>query len=124
MTLEEDKLVSALAILKEAEKKCGRENNNWLSIMKSKASVPDSSNAAYQLETQIILADSYLLTAALTFMQQDLSGYFKGGWVLRKAWKQYQGVYAEISKLNELVEKNNKKGTNLFKNRNNITLIL
>lgn len=37
--------------------------------------------------------------ALLTFLQQDLSSYVKGGWVLRKAWKVYQHTYSQILNL-------------------------
>lgn len=96
MTLEEDKLTSAINILKEAEKFCKKENG-WFGAIKSK--VYATNNTAHHMESQVILADSYMLAAALIFMQQDLSGYFKGGWILRKAWKQYDDVYSDISKL-------------------------
>lgn len=56
-------------------------------------------DAAEKLEEQIILADSQVCVALLTFLQQDLSSYVKGGWVLRKAWKVYQHTYTEICNL-------------------------
>lgn len=106
MTLEEDKLTAALVMLKETEKKCRTDNYSWFISFKAKTT---TTNLADQLETQIILADSYMLAAALTFMQQDLSGYFKGGWILRKAWKQYHEVYGEILKLYNAIDKNRNK---------------
>lgn len=51
---------------------------------------------AAKLEEQIILADSQVCVALLTFLQQDLTSYVRGGWVLRKAWKVYQHTYSEI----------------------------
>jgi hypothetical protein len=54
---------------------------------------------AEKLEEQIILADSQVCVALLTFLQQDLSSYVKGGWVLRKAWKVYQHTYSQILRL-------------------------
>lgn len=51
---------------------------------------------AERLEEQIILADSLVCIALLTFLQQDVSGYMKGGWILRKAWKVYQHSYQKI----------------------------
>jgi hypothetical protein len=54
---------------------------------------------ADKLEEQIILADSQVCVALLTFLQQDLSSYVKGGWVLRKAWKVYQHTYSQILQL-------------------------
>lgn len=57
------------------------------------------SDLAEKLEEQIILADSQVCVALLTFLQQDLSSYVKGGWVLRKAWKVYQHTYSQILNL-------------------------
>ena len=48
------------------------------------------------LESQIIAADCQVLAAVLSFLQQDLGSYMKGGWVLRKAWKIYQKAYVSI----------------------------
>ncbi|KAK9736506.1 Iml2/Tetratricopeptide repeat protein 39 [Popillia japonica] len=43
-------------------------------------------------------------SATLTFLQQDISGYFKGGWILRKSYKLYQQAYTDILNLyNEIV---------------------
>jgi hypothetical protein len=54
---------------------------------------------AEKLEEQIILADSQVCVALLTFLQQDLTSCVKGGWVLRKAWKVYQHTYSQILRL-------------------------
>lgn len=51
------------------------------------------------MEEQIILADSQVCVALLTFLQQDLTSYVRGGWVLRKAWKVYQHTYTQILNL-------------------------
>ncbi|XP_044253016.1 tetratricopeptide repeat protein 39C-like isoform X3 [Tribolium madens] len=67
--------------------------------MKKAFGSSDNCSLAENLETQIILADSQVCLAILTFLQQDISGYFKGGWVLRKAWKVYQSTYQEILQL-------------------------
>lgn len=98
MSFEEDKLNQALCYLKEAEKKCSVDSG-WLNSLRAKVIGSDLPNLGQQLESQIILADSYVLIAILTFLQQDLSGYFRGGWILRKSWKLYHEIYNEISKL-------------------------
>ncbi|KAJ8957402.1 hypothetical protein NQ318_004882 [Aromia moschata] len=99
MSFEEDKLSTSISVLKEVEKRCATENG-WLRHVTNKvfgsADPKPQRSLAEQLETQIILADSQVCIAILTFLQQDISGYFKGGWVLRKAWKVYQRVYKEI----------------------------
>ncbi|XP_008197438.1 tetratricopeptide repeat protein 39C isoform X2 [Tribolium castaneum] len=95
MTFEDDKLNLATSVLKEVERKCTSETG-WFKSVKKAFGSSDNNSLAENLETQIILADSQVCLAILTFLQQDISGYFKGGWVLRKAWKVYQGTYQEI----------------------------
>lgn len=99
MSFEEDKLNLAISMSKEVEKRCVTETG-WLKqvipkVFGTSESTPTKS-LAEQLETQIILADSQVCVGILTFLQQDFSGYFKAGWVLRKAWKVYQKVYKEV----------------------------
>ncbi|KAG8232492.1 hypothetical protein J437_LFUL011261 [Ladona fulva] len=101
MSFEEEKLQVSLQALKEMEKRCAQDIG-WLKIMKNKVfgnGNSPGSNPAEHLEQQVILADSQVCVALLTFLQQDLSGYVKGGWVLRKAWKVYQHTYAQILQL-------------------------
>ncbi|XP_044253015.1 tetratricopeptide repeat protein 39C-like isoform X2 [Tribolium madens] len=98
MTFEDDKLNLATSVLKEIERKCTSETG-WFKSMKKAFGSSDNCSLAENLETQIILADSQVCLAILTFLQQDISGYFKGGWVLRKAWKVYQSTYQEILQL-------------------------
>ncbi|KAK6643361.1 hypothetical protein RUM43_004866 [Polyplax serrata] len=90
MTFEDDKLEESLQNLKDIEKRC-TQNSGWLKSMKNK-----DQDVAAKLEEQIILADSQVCVALLTFLQQDLTSYVRGGWVLRKAWKVYQHTYSEI----------------------------
>lgn len=52
-----------------------------------------------KLERQIVLADSQVCSAILTLLQQELTGYVRGGWILRKAWRVYQHAYTQISQL-------------------------
>ncbi|KAL0278367.1 UNVERIFIED_CONTAM: hypothetical protein PYX00_000203 [Menopon gallinae] len=98
MTFEEDKLEESLQTLHDIEKRCVQDVG-WLKSVKNKVfgsysmSDPDLAN---KLEEQIILADSQVCIALLTFLQQDLTSYVKGGWVLRKAWKVYQHTYSQI----------------------------
>ncbi|XP_067006614.2 tetratricopeptide repeat protein 39C [Anabrus simplex] len=98
MTFEEEKLQESLQTLKDMEKRCAQDIG-WLKAMRNKVfgnDPNDERNLAEKLEEQIILADSQVCVALLTFLQQDLSGYVKGGWVLRKAWKVYQHTYNQI----------------------------
>ncbi|KAJ8971625.1 hypothetical protein NQ314_000608 [Rhamnusium bicolor] len=101
MSFEEEKLAKAIGMLKEVEKRCATESG-WLKQVTKVFGGPERTgpkSLAEQLETQIILADSQVCIAILTFLQQEISGYFKGGWVLRKAWKVYQKAYKEILNL-------------------------
>lgn len=113
MTFEEDKLNLATSVLKEVERKCTSETGFFKSMRKVFVSQESIQNSrAEALETQIILADSQVCLAILTFLQQDISGYFKGSWVLRKAWKVYQTTYNEIRQLyKEIVGDLNLPGT-------------
>jgi hypothetical protein len=99
MTFEDDKLNLATSVLKEVERKCTSETGWFKSVKRVFGSNDNNISIAETLETQIILADSQVCLAILTFLQQDISGYFKGGWVLRKAWKVYQSAYLEILQL-------------------------
>ncbi len=56
-----------------------------------------------RLQRQVILADSILYQAILTFIGQDIPSYVKGGWLLRKAWKTYDKTYREIRDLYDTV---------------------
>ncbi|XP_074035957.1 tetratricopeptide repeat protein 39C isoform X1 [Leptinotarsa decemlineata] len=102
MSFEEAKLSKAISALKEVEKRCATESG-WLKQVSQRvfgySDTTAAKSLADHLETQIILADSQVCLAILTFLQQDISGYLRGGWVLRKAWKVYQKVYKEILNL-------------------------
>ncbi|CAH1116013.1 unnamed protein product [Phaedon cochleariae] len=105
MSYEEEKLSVALLSLREIERRCVTESG-WLKQVSQKlfgntSEMKPVQSLADQLEMQIILADSQVCIAILIFLRQDISGYFKSGWVLRKAWKVYQKVYKEISNLYE-----------------------
>ncbi|KAF5280249.1 hypothetical protein FQA39_LY18072 [Lamprigera yunnana] len=99
MTLEDDKLNLALMALKETERRCYADNS-WLKTMKSKMFGSEQFlSEAENLENQIIVADTQVCIAILIFLQQDVSGMFKGGWILRKSWKIYQHTYNTIKNL-------------------------
>lgn len=103
MTFEEDKLNVALNSLHDLERRCTLGSGVFKTFKNLFASTNQNSTQADNLETQIILADSQLCISILTFLQQDLTGYFKGGWVLRKSWKLYQSLYREIRDLHEKI---------------------
>lgn len=97
MTFEEEKLNKAFSALREVERRCTADDG-WLKTVTNKVFGGNGPSKKYaeQLETQIILADSQVCIATLTFLQQDITGYIKGGWVIRKAWKIYQKLYKEV----------------------------
>ncbi|GLV44942.1 hypothetical protein CBL_14486 [Carabus blaptoides fortunei] len=95
MSFEEERLDEALVIMRDTEKKCAADIG-WLKSVKSKMFGSKAINIAEKLENQIILADIQVCVAIITFLQQEFSGYLKGGWVLRKAWKIYHQTYMEI----------------------------
>lgn len=47
----------------------------------------------------MVLADCQVLLAILTFLQQEIGSYVKGGWVLRKAWKVYEHSYMKVKRM-------------------------
>lgn len=101
MTYENDKLRQAMLLLKDMERECASDIG-WLKSMKSKVFRAEETDKDYvnKLERQIILADSQVCLAILTLLQQqELTGYLRGGWMLRKAWRVYQHAYAQISQL-------------------------
>nr|CAD7395629.1 unnamed protein product [Timema poppensis] len=101
MTFEDEKLQESLQTLRDMEKRCAQDIG-WIKTVCNKVFGSDpisDGNNADKLEEQIILADSQVCVALLTFLQQDLTSYVKGGWVLRKAWKVYQHTYNQILQL-------------------------
>lgn len=100
MTFEDDKLSLALNSLRELERRCTLGSGIFKTFKNLFVSNQEFSYVD-QLETQLILADSQLCISILTFLQQDITGYFKGGWILRKSWKLYQQLYKEIAELFE-----------------------
>ncbi|XP_062554338.1 tetratricopeptide repeat protein 39C-like [Armigeres subalbatus] len=97
---ETEKMNETQSMLRELEKKCAGEIG-WLKTMRTKffGSNQPRKSLTETLEDQIILADSQLCLAILVSLSQDISGFVKGGWLLRKAWKVYQHTYSQIYQL-------------------------
>ncbi|XP_053691214.1 tetratricopeptide repeat protein 39C-like [Sabethes cyaneus] len=97
---ETDKMSEAQTMLRELEKKCAVDIG-WLKTMRTKlfGSYEQPKSLAASLEEQIILADTQLCLAILVSLSQDIGGFVKGGWLLRKAWKVYQHTYSQIYQL-------------------------
>ncbi|XP_024872887.1 tetratricopeptide repeat protein 39C-like isoform X2 [Temnothorax curvispinosus] len=100
MTFEEDKFQQATLLLKDMERECAGDIG-WLKSMKSKVFRAEETDKDYvnKLERQIVLADTQVFSAVSLFLQQELTGYVRGCWMLRKAWRVYQHAYTQISQL-------------------------
>lgn len=126
ISYEIDKIDEAQKALKLLEKRCttrtlttssGSEQQqmldlqsgfNWLSNVRYRIfgnvtgiNMQETSNEPFKstaqiLEEQIILGDTYMSMAILTFLTQDFAGLMKGSWLLRKAWKIYQKTYKQL----------------------------
>uniref|UniRef100_A0A3Q1JIM4 Tetratricopeptide repeat domain 39C n=1 Tax=Anabas testudineus TaxID=64144 RepID=A0A3Q1JIM4_ANATE len=106
MTFEEEKMQVAFEDLKATEKLCESENTGVIETIKNKIKRNVDSQrsglaAVDRLQRQIIIADCQVYLAVLSFIKQELSGYIKGGWILRKAWKMYNKCYSDITQLQE-----------------------
>ncbi|XP_046659988.1 tetratricopeptide repeat protein 39C-like [Homalodisca vitripennis] len=97
MSFEEEMLTEAQTVLRNVERRCAQDIG-WLKSMRNKVfgSFKEKSGEAGRLEQQVILADTQVCLALLTFLQQDMSGCVRGGWLLRKAWRVYQHTYNQI----------------------------
>uniref|UniRef100_A0A1B0CNJ2 Tetratricopeptide repeat protein 39c n=1 Tax=Lutzomyia longipalpis TaxID=7200 RepID=A0A1B0CNJ2_LUTLO len=98
ISFEMEKIERAQQVLQSVEQRCGGAQNGWFHSVKSIffGSNDAPKSLAMRLETQIILADTQLCSAILTFLTQDLSGYMKGIWLLKKAWNEYQQTHSEL----------------------------
>ncbi|XP_019734770.1 tetratricopeptide repeat protein 39C-like [Hippocampus comes] len=106
MTFEEEKMQQASEDLKTTERLCESENAGVFQTLKNKMKRSTDSRrsavaAVERLQRQIIIADCQVYLAVLAFSKQELSGYIKGGWILRKAWKVYDKCYSDITQLQE-----------------------
>lgn len=100
MTFEEDKIQEATLFLKDMERECAGDIG-WLKSVRSKVFRAEETGKDYvnKLERQIILADTQVFSAVSLFLQQELTGYVRGCWILRKAWRVYQHAYNQIFQL-------------------------
>ncbi|XP_045582296.2 LOW QUALITY PROTEIN: tetratricopeptide repeat protein 39C [Procambarus clarkii] len=104
MSFEEEKVTHSMETLRSMERRCGGGENGWFSsvksiVMGSRNGQEQGEEPGSQLEHQVILADCQVLLAILTFLQQEIGSYVKGGWVLRKAWKVYEHAYTKVKRL-------------------------
>ncbi|XP_022101455.1 tetratricopeptide repeat protein 39C-like [Acanthaster planci] len=109
MTFEDDKMDSAMESLKETEKLCATSEGFMKSLKSKVMRRSNSSNKQFtqlsfedRIQRQIIMADCQLYSAMLTFSRSDVSGFIKGGWLIRKGYKIYEKVYKEITHIYQL----------------------
>ncbi|TSR16026.1 Oxysterol-binding protein-related protein 1 [Bagarius yarrelli] len=110
MTFEEEKMQVACEDLRATERLCEHDGTGVIETIKNKL----KKNAEGQrsevtimerLQRLIIVADCQVYLAVLSFVRQELSGYIKAGWILRKAWKMYNKCYNEITRLQEACQR-------------------
>ncbi|XP_017326821.1 tetratricopeptide repeat protein 39C isoform X2 [Ictalurus punctatus] len=110
MTFEEEKMQVACEDLRATERLCESDSGGVIETIKNKI----KKNAEGQrsevtvierLQRLIIVADCQVYLAVLSFVRQELSGYIKAGWILRKAWKTYNKCYNEITRLQEVCQR-------------------
>ncbi|XP_060769579.1 tetratricopeptide repeat protein 39C-like isoform X2 [Neoarius graeffei] len=110
MTFEEEKMQVACEDLRATERLRECDSAGVIEAIKNKI----KKNAEGQrsevtvidrLQRLIIVADCQVYLAVLSFVRQELSGYIKAGWILRKAWKMYNKCYNEITRLQEVSQR-------------------
>ena len=105
MTFEDEKLDGAVNFLKETEKLCNLESSgNIVKSFKSKVFRRDAAKSGTlsteeRIQRQIITADCQLYMAMLVMIRQEVSGFIKGGLLIRKGYKMYEKIYKEIGKI-------------------------
>ncbi|KAI5627199.1 tetratricopeptide repeat protein 39C, partial [Silurus asotus] len=110
MTFEEEKMQVACEDLRATERLCECGSSGVIQTIKNKI----KKNAEGQrsevsvidrLQRLIIIADCQVYLAVLSFIRQEISGYIKAGWTLRKAWKMYNKCHNEITRLQDTCQR-------------------
>ncbi|XP_014662155.1 PREDICTED: tetratricopeptide repeat protein 39C-like isoform X2 [Priapulus caudatus] len=105
MTFEEEQMEQAAMSLRHTERQCMQSQDGFMKAFKNRVMRRSPHESASSLEDrlqkQVIIADCQLYQAILTFVNQELSGYLRGGWILRRAWKIYEKAYKEIQDLHD-----------------------
>ena len=110
MNFDDESLEAAYNALEGTEKFCDVETSFFSSS--EHREVVSRLSPHEKLLRRTIAADCLLLEAVTVFLRQSLTSYVKGGYIIRKAWKQYEGVVRDLeqvchtpSPLAKLVEK-------------------
>lgn len=101
MTFDEDSMEKAYKMLESTEKFCDVGDGVFGQMFKdhSRRAEIHSLTPHEKLYRKCIIADCLLFEAILAFLKQGITGYVKGGFILRKAWKIYVKVYHDAEKL-------------------------
>jgi tetratricopeptide (TPR) repeat protein len=97
MNFEDDSLEAAYNALESTEKFCDVDTSIFSSSERREAISKLSPHE--KLLRRAISADCLLLEAMIVFLRQSLTSYLKGGYIIRKAWKQYEEVVRDLEKL-------------------------
>lgn len=96
MSFEDDDIDNAYKLLEATEKYC--DPSRGLAGLFSSASA-DSFSPHEKLYRRSIVADCLLFEAVLVFLKQGFTSYVKGGYILRKSWKMYERIHADMEQL-------------------------
>ncbi|XP_027026633.1 tetratricopeptide repeat protein 39C isoform X1 [Tachysurus fulvidraco] len=111
MTFEEEKMQVACEDLRATERMCESDGTGVIETIKNKFKKNHTEGRRSEmtvierLQRLIIVADCQVYLSVLSFVRQELSGYIKAGWILRKAWKMYNKCYNEITRLQEVCQR-------------------
>jgi len=101
MTFDEDSMEKAYKLLESTEKFCDVGDGMFGQMFKDQSRKAELQNMPphEKLYRKCVIADCLLFEAILAFLKQGITGYVKGGFILRKAWKLYVKVYQETEQL-------------------------
>ena len=93
MTYDEASMDAAYRNLEATEKFCG--TGGW-KLFGGPNPAQEALTPHERLYRQVVVADCLLYESILVFLRQGITSYVKGGYILRKAWKTYEKVFAEL----------------------------
>lgn len=97
MNFDDESLEAAYNALEGTEKFCDVETSFFSSA--ERREIVSQLSPHEKLLRRAIAADCLLLEAVTVFLRQSLTSYIKGGYIIRKAWKQYEGVVRDLEQV-------------------------
>ena len=97
MNFEDDSLEAAYNALEATEKFCDVETSIFSSSERKEAIGKLAPHE--KILRRAISADCLLLEAMVVFLRQSLTSYLKGGYIIRKAWKNYEEIVKDLERL-------------------------